>query len=487
MKILLINPPQDNSVQAGIEDDFIDIIGYYPPLGLMYIATILNNEGFETKIIDCVPMNIEYDQLKIIISNYNPHVVGITTYTMSMVDVLLTANLVKQINTNTIVVLGGHHVQLYPLLSINYDNIDFVLRGEADYTFLELINAIKNEIPIDEFEKIEGIGFKNEQKEFIHPRIAIVQDLNQLPIPDRELLPKQLYQSIVGRNNMVATVMSSRGCPYKCTFCYTPSKLYRSRTTENILEEVKYLKNEGYNEVFFFDDLFALRPKKVIDFARALREENIKIDWSFRGRINTVTKEMIDEAAKSGIHRIQFGIEAGVDSTLKRIKKGISTDKISQVIKWCHDAKITTVGNFMIGLPDETEKEIKQTLKFSRKIGLNYAQYSILVPYPFTEIYTEALERGIIRKDFWLEFSKDPIKNKNNFKVEYWTEHVSEEILFKIIKKSFKRFYFRPVTIINKLKEIKTFQEFWFSVKGAFSVLAFNPKIKSIKNDNSLA
>lgn len=486
MKILLINPPQDNSVQAGIEDDFIDIIGYYPPLGLMYIATILNNEGFETKIIDCVPMNIEYDQLKIIISNYNPHVVGITTYTMSMVDVLLTANLVKQINTNTIVVLGGHHVQLYPLLSINYDNIDFVLRGEADYTFLELINAIKNEIPIDEFEKIEGIGFKNEQKEFIHPRIAIVQDLNQLPIPDRELLPKQLYQSIVGRNNMVATVMSSRGCPYKCTFCYTPSKLYRSRTTENILEEVKYLKNEGYKEVFFFDDLFALRPKKVIDFAKALCEENIKIDWSFRGRINTVTKEMIEEAAKSGIHRIQFGIEAGVDSTLKRIKKGISTDKISQVIKWCLKAKITTVGNFMIGLPDETEKEISQTLKFSRNIGLNYAQYSILVPYPFTEIYTEALKRGIIKKDFWLEFSKDPIKNKNNFKVEYWTEHVSEDFLFKTIKKSFKLFYFRPLSIINKLKEIKTFQEFLFSIKGALSVFLFNPKIKSIKNNNSL-
>ncbi|MBN2664725.1 MAG: radical SAM protein [Bacteroidales bacterium] len=486
MKILLINPPQENSMQAGIEDDFIDIIGYYPPLGLMYIATILNNQGFETKIIDCVPMKVGYNELKNKISDFKPDVVGISTYTMSMVDVLLTVNLVKELHKDVIVVLGGHHVQLYPLLSINYDNVDFILRGEADYTFLELINAIKNQIPIDKFEKIEGIGFKNRDKEFIHPRIAMVKDLNNLPIPDRTLLPKDIYQSIVGRNNMVATVMSSRGCPYKCTFCYTPSKLYRSRTTENILDEVKYLKSQSYKEIFFFDDLFALKPSKVIDFSKALRLENIKIDWSFRGRINTVTEEMINEAAKSGIHRIQFGIEAGVDSTLKRIKKGISTDKITQAIKWCKKAKITTVGNFMIGLPDETEKEINQTLRFSRKVGLNYAQYSILVPYPFTEIYTEALKRGIIKKDFWLEFSKDPIKNKDNFKVEYWTEHVSEEFLFKTIKKSFKLFYFRPISIINKLKEIKTFQEFWFSVKGAFSVLVFSPRIKSIKNDNSL-
>ncbi len=480
-RVLLINPPQEHILPAGIEDDFIDIIGFYPPLGLMYIATVLKQNGFDVRIIDSVPMGIDYHQLKQQISDYQPFIVGIATFTMSMVDVLLTAKLVKEVDNKINVVLGGHHVLLYPQESIKYDNVDFILKGEADYTFLELVKKLQNNADFDELLSIDGIGFFRNDKVYLNPKTAMIQNLDELPIIDRSLLPMDLYKSIVGRNKMVATVMSSRGCPYKCTFCYTPSKIYRSRSTENMIEEIKYLIDLGYKEIFFFDDLFALKPQKVIDFARALRRENINIDWSFRGRINTVTKEMIDEVAKSGIHRIQFGIESGVDKTLRRIKKGITTERVREVIKWCREAKITTIGNFMIGLPDETEADIEQTLKFSRQIGLNYAQYSILVPYPFTAIYVEGLQRGIIKNDFWLEFAKDPFGVKPNFKVQYWTENVTEEFLFKTIKKSFKRFYFRPVTILNKLREIRTWQEFWYSVKGAIDVLLFNPKVKTIK------
>lgn len=244
------------------------------------------------------------------------------------------------------------------------------------------------------------------------------------------------------------------------------------------MKEIRYLVELGYKEIFFFDDLFALQPKKVIAFAKALIDENIKIDWSFRGRINTITQEMIQIVKKAGIHRIQFGIESGVDNTLMRVKKGINTNQTKQVIKWCKKAKITTIGNFMIGLPGETEEDINATLKFSRKIGLNYSQYSVLVPYPFTEIYNEGLKKNIFSKDYWLEFVNDPYGTYKNFKVEYWTETVSEEFLFKTIKKSFKRFYFRPVTIINKLKEIKTMREFWFAARGALDVFKFNPKVK---------
>ncbi len=480
-RVLLINPPQEHILPAGIEDDFIDIIGFYPPLGLMYIATVLKQNGFDVRIIDSVPMGIDYHQLKQQISDYQPFIVGIATFTMSMVDVLLTAKLVKEVDNKINVVLGGHHVLLYPQESIKYDNVDFILKGEADYTFLELVKKLQNNADFDELLSIDGIGFFRNDKVYLNPKTAMIQNLDELPIIERSLLPMDLYKSIVGRNKMVATVMSSRGCPYKCTFCYTPSKIYRSRSTENMIEEIKYLIDLGYKEIFFFDDLFALKPQKVIDFARALRRENINIDWSFRGRINTVTKEMIDEVAKSGIHRIQFGIESGVDKTLRRIKKGITTERVREVIKWCREAKITTIGNFMIGLPDETEADIEQTLKFSRQIGLNYAQYSILVPYPFTAIYVEGLQRGIIKNDFWLEFAKDPFGVKPNFKVQYWTENVTEEFLFKTIKKSFKRFYFRPVTILNKLREIRTWQEFWYSVKGAIDVLLFNPKVKTIK------
>ena len=474
--ILLINTPQQNSIKAGIEDDFVDIIGYYPPLGLLYLATILKQANYNVKVLDCVPMKIDYEQLQKEIEDFEPYAVGITTFTTSMVDVLLTANIVKKNNPKTITILGGHHVTLYPTESVKYKNVDYILQGEAEYTLLELLNSIKNNINIESLKQIDGIGFLSENKPFINKKRAFLKNVEELPFPDRNFLPLDIYTSIVGKKQNVATVMSSRGCPFKCTYCFSPSKLYRTRSTKNIINEIKELVNLGYNEIFFFDDLFAMKAQKVIDFAKALQQENIKIDWSFRARINTITQELVDEVKKAGIHRIQFGIESGNDEILKRIRKGTTTKRIRKAVKMCKKAKITTIGNFMLGMPGETEKEIMQTLKFSRKIGLNYAQYSILVPFPFTAVYLEGLQTGIFTEDFWKKFSQNPIENVVDFKVQYWTENVSEEFLFKTIKKAFKRFYFRPITVFNKLKEINSWQEFKNAVTGAFSVLKFNPK-----------
>lgn len=477
-KILLINTPQENALQAGIEDDFIDIIGFYPPLGLLYLGTVLKNEGHEVKIIDCVPQNIGYEELEAEIKKNQPFAIGITTFTTSMVDVLLTAELAKKINPKIYTIIGGHHPTLYPQESVRYQNIDFILQGEAEETLPQLINLLEKKANPEQILEIHGVGFLFEGKEKINRKPAYIKDIETLPIPDRSLLPSDIYISIVGRQEKVATIMSSRGCPFKCTYCFTPNKSYRSRSTESIMQEVKYLIELGYKEIFFFDDLFAMKAQKVIDFAKALQAENIKIDWSFRARINTITPELVQEVKKANIHRIQFGIESGVDKTLKRVKKGITTERIKKAITLCRKAGITTIGNFMIGLPGETEADIEQTLKFSRKIGLNYAQYSVLVPYPFTEIYTEGLQTKQLTHDFWQKFADDPIGYAPKFKVEYWTENVSEEFLFETIKKSFKRFYFRPITVWNKLKEIRSWQEFKNATIGALSVLKFNPTKK---------
>ena len=476
LNILLINTPQSHTLKAGIEDDFVDIIGFYPPLGLLYLATVLKNAGYNVKVLDCVPMKIDYEQLEKEIRTFNPYAVGITTFTTSMVDVLLTANLVKKINPEIYTILGGHHVTLYPKESAGYNNVDFILQGEAENTLLQLLNTIQIKHTAKDLEKIDGIAFYSQNELFINYKKAYINNIEELPIPEREFLPFELYISIVGKKQKLATIMSSRGCPFKCTYCFTPNKTYRTRSTKNIIDEIKYLVSIGFNEIFFFDDLFAMKSQKVIDFAKALQENNIKIDWSFRARINTITQELIDEVKKAGIHRIQFGIESGNDKILKRVKKGTTTERIKKSIKMCKKAGITTIGNFMLGMPDETEKEIEQTLKFSRNIGLNYAQYSILVPFPFTAVYVEGLKTGLFTHDYWQDFADAPIENASKFKVQYWTQNVSEEYLFKTIKKSFKLFYFRPITILNKLKEIQSWQEFKNAVIGALSVFKFNPK-----------
>ncbi len=477
-KILLINPPQEKPLQLGIEDDFIDIIGYYPPLGLLYLATCLQNAGYEAKIIDCVPMKIGYEQLEKEISEYKPFMVGVTTYTPMMWDVLTTVNLAKKTCPETYTILGGHHPTLYPSESIKYENVDFIIQGEGEESLVKLVQALETNQSNEELAKIDGIGFFRENTEYLSAIKAYVKNIDELPIPDRSFLPFDIYKSIVGRNDMLATVMSSRGCPFRCTFCFTPNKKYRSRSNENILKEVNYLVDLGFKEIFFFDDLFALKNEKVIEFSKALRQQNIKIDWSFRARVTTITQELIEEIKKSGVHRIQFGIESGVDATLKRIKKDTNTQLIRNAIGLCKKNGIQTVGSFIIGLPQETKDDILQTIKFSRQIGLTYAQYNIFMPYPFTEAYLKGLKDGVFNKDFWKTYADDPINETDKFVMEYWTKEVSAEFLFEISRKAFKRFYFRPSVIWDKLLSIQSFQEFKYAVIGAISVFKFKPSKK---------
>jgi len=393
-----------------------------------------------------------------------------------MHDVLLCADIAKRMFPETVTVLGGHHVTLYPEESIKYPNVDFILQGEGEETIIELVDSLSLKASENELKKINGIGFYINNSAFINQQRAYIKDINNLLIPDRSFLPLEAYKSIVGRNSMLATIVSSRGCPFKCTFCYTPNKTYRSRTTKNIITEIKYLIDLGFKEIFFFDDLFALKAQQVIDFAKELKASELQIEWSFRGRISSITEEMLIELKGTGIHRIQFGIESGVDKTLINIKKGTSTKEISKVIKLCKKHNIQTIGNFMIGLPDETAEDIKQTLQFSRNIGLTYSQYSVLMPYPFTEIYERGLKEGDISYDFWKEFADNPKIKSQTFKMQYWTKEVSEEFLFKALKQAYNRFYFRPSVVWFKLKELRNFRELRNAIIGVLSLIKFNPK-----------
>jgi len=475
---LLINPPQQKPIAIGVEDDFIDIIGYYPPLGLLYLATCLKNAGHLVKVVDCVPMQIGYPELSEIITEFDPFLVGVTTYTTGMWDVLTTINQVKQCSSEIFTLLGGHHVNLYPSESIKYNNVDFILQGEAENTIVQLVQMLSRNANAEELLSIDGIGFFRNNIPYLNSKPAYIANLDSLPIPDRSFLPAHIYKSVIGRNNMLATIMSSRGCPFRCTFCYTPNKQYRSRTNENIIAEIKYLIQFGFKELFFFDDLFALKAEKVISFSNMLLQENIQIEWSFRARVNTISNDLINEIKKSGVHRIQFGLESGVDATLKRIKKDTNTQLIRDAIRICRKNGVQTVGSFIIGLPYESQKDIEETIRFSKNIGLNYAQFNIFMPYPFTEAYLDGLKNNAFTHDYWQAFAENPLEKAESFQMEYWTTEVSKEYLFKTVKKAFHSFYLRPSVIWSKFWTLKSWQEFKFAVSGALSVIKFNPKGK---------
>lgn len=456
MKVILINPPSENTLSIGFDSELLNMAGTFPPVGLLYIASVLNDSGIETRIIDCPAQKISHTALVKLIKEYSPDIIGITTFTTTMTDVLICAQNIKSINDRIITVLGGHHVYSYPELSASYPNIDYVLKGEADYTFKQLVQALQNNESIDILKQIPGILFKLDSAIFVNKDCFPINDLDALPIPDRSLLPPVKYFSVFDTHQPEICVISSRGCPFNCSFCFSPEKKYRSRSNQNVVQEISNLYNQGFTNFFFFDDLFSINPEKIIEISKLIIENNLKITWSFRARINSVTNESISIAKKAGLKRIQFGIETFDENVLKLCNKNIKTSDIYESLRICSNHRIQTVGNFMIGLPGQTIDIIKNDLKLAKKTKFDFAEFHIFTPLPKTHAYELALKNAIIPYDFWKKYAKNPIDGNKKFIMHYYTELIDETTQFNLCKSSFKSFYFRPRYVLVRLRTIKS-------------------------------
>lgn len=466
MKVVLMNTPMEHTLKMEREDSFFESYGYYPPLGLLYLESYLRkNYDCEIKILDCIVSKFGYEEIEDYISRERPDIIGITSFTSVMFDILKIASLIKEVSPETKVVVGGAHATIYPIETASLPNIDVVVIGDGEEIFTELVRRIALDIPFDD---IKGIAFKKNggiiKTENINPN----KDLNSLPFPDRTKVPYQKYTCLIGNEKVMTTMMSSRGCPFKCTFCNSPEKSYRVRSPENIILELEEINNIGIKEVFFFDDLFNISSRRVLEICKLIRERKFQIKWSFRGRINGIDEELVEALKESGCERIQFGIETGSDDEMKLLKKNLTTTDVRRVVKICSDLGITTTGSFMIGLPGDTIDKIENRFRFAEGLGLNYVQYAVLIPYPYTEVYKEGIQRGFFASDVWLEYAKKP---QPDFIPPIWEEFVKRDELYKLLNRGFKSFYFRPKFIIKSFLNLSSFGELKKKVRGAITLL----------------
>lgn len=447
MKILLIAPNHNRIVLPDYMKAIQGGVGHLPPLGLLSIAGYIKaHSNYEVSVLDALLDNLSLKELEDEIRNSKPDVVGIHAISYSLPDVLDTSRIARSINPEVKIVVGGPHTSIFPEETRAFLEFDYVVTGEGEVPFFSLLKYLKTGDRL--LLPIEGVmGREQELDRIVEPYIH--RDLNSLPYPARELTPWKRYSSVVSKQSCSTTIMGSRGCPYHCTFCYTAGgKSYRPRSVPHLMGEIRECIALGIREFFFFDETFTIDRQRVIDFCRNITEENLDIFWDVRCRADLIDPEMLGWMKKAGCQRIQFGIESGSNRVLQRLQKGFTPQQAEQALRWTKEAGISTYADFMIGNPGETLDEIEETFRFAARLNPDFVHYSITMPLPKTKLYEEALEKGILKKDYWREFAKNPTVD---FKIPYWEENFTAEELEKLLRKAYHSFYLRPGYVFKSL------------------------------------
>jgi len=468
MNILLINPPAENELVGNNPPLIDEERGYNPPLGLLYIAAYLGKHSdHKVGVLDTQVEEMGYDELEATVAEKKPDVVGITTMTFTLIDVIKTVQLVKSVDKGIKVVLGGSHVHLYPNETIDIPGVDYLVLGEGEVAFAQLIESLDD---TDRLEKSTGLVFKVGRNVVNTGIRDMIDNLDELPFPARHLTPYWRYSSLLAKRMPITTMFTSRGCPYRCAFCDRPhlGKKFRARTAKNVVDEMEECVNMGIHEFLIYDDTFTVDRRRVFDICDEIITRKLDIGWDIRARVDTVTKDMLKKLREANCERIHYGVEAGTDRILKVLRKGITLEQARNAFKMTKEVGISTLAYFMIGSPTETREEILQTIEFAQELDPDFVHITILTPFPATAIYRKGLEEGIFESDFWQEFATNPTPG---FEPEYWEKNLSREELLALVAYAYKSFYARPKYVIKELAQVRSLNEFMRKVKAGLKVL----------------
>jgi anaerobic magnesium-protoporphyrin IX monomethyl ester cyclase len=402
MKTLLIDPP------------FYRFIGYYNryfPLGLSYLAAVLQKKGHEVLIYDADcnvnPSKMDFARLEEdyplylsalkddshavwremneTLRNFEPDVVGITVWTTFAASAFKIAQLCKKYKENLPVIAGGPHCSIKP----------------------------------DEVMNIKGITYRKDGQLVNNPDREFIQNLDKLGLPARDmLLNKDSYDS-----EDMGLLMTSRGCPYSCSYCATNiwKRKIRYRSVDNVINEIKFVHDlYGTRQFTFKDDSFTISRNRVLEICDRLIKGNLDINWDCNTRVNLVDEELLRKMKQAGCNSIKVGIETGSERVLKLMNKETTLSQARHAAKLLKKSGIHWTAYFMMGLPTETKEDTYQTLRFLKELNPDFASLSVYEPFPGTDLFEMGTEKGLVEKERTLEdfYSISPkyyyVKDINN-------------------------------------------------------------------------
>ncbi|MCK4734269.1 MAG: cobalamin-dependent protein [Methanophagales archaeon] len=322
-EIVLVNPFYQKRLRA------IVTTLAHQPLGLAYIAAILGKAGFKVRIIDANVEQLSNEQVMKKIADIGPKIVGFTAVTSTIGNCHKLAKGVKSINPDITTIVGGIHVTAVPEGTLReYPSFDYVVRGEGEYTMLELVKALYEFTPV---ENVTGITYRNKECIISTPPRHLIENLDELPFPARHLLPVDLYKS--PESEHVVQIMASRGCPYKCIYCASYlifGRRRRARSPKNVVDEMESVNKKYHiSTIIFLDDIFTLSKNWVSNFCEEILDRNLDyLRWVCCTRCDTINKDLLNKMKKAGCKKINLGIESGSQSILDYMRRDMTVDAI---------------------------------------------------------------------------------------------------------------------------------------------------------------
>jgi len=447
-----------------------------PHLGLAYLAAVSERRGDEVVIFDC---DVEERSVAEFVQEFNPHIVGITANTPQVKQAWRTARDIREVYDCPIV-LGGPHVSVLPEESCEKPYIDIVVRGEGEDGWIEICERleaflqensvysteafmhVENEV----FADCQGVTYKTTDGQ-IHnnPDRTPIADLDSLPWPAYHLFAMKHYTNLQPATDAIDgarsfSIMTSRGCPYRCTFCsqsIMPIK-WRSRSPENVLAEWRHLVEDfGAQEIGILDDSANIRVKRLEELAQLLIENNLnKVQWIFVNgiRANLASKELLALLKQAGLKRTAFGVETGDLEIMKSIDKKVDMETIRQAFQNAKEIDLETIGFFIIGLPGDTRETMQRTIDFAIELDPVIANFSMMTPYPGTKVYEMVKRQGRFLINDWEDYVFFEQQAR------YEMGEMTAELVEEMYRKAYRQYYLRPSPIIRRIKT----KDFWMNL-----------------------
>lgn len=427
------------------------------PLGLLYLASALRKWAdfeYNLKVIDAYTLGYNRDDIKGVISSFHPDIVGVSSITIRIYDANYICSIAKEVNSDTITVVGGPHASSIPLDIINYPDTDIFVVGEGEITFLEICRAVYTQKGWD---SIAGIVYKKSGKVITNERREAIKDLDTIPFPDSSLLPHlESYNPLPhwGRNGHFSMMVTTRGCSYTCRFCsivITQGRKYRFQSPESIIEQIIGLKKLGVDSIAFRDGTFTTNRPRVVDFCNLLIKGKFNLNWSCNCRANELDFELLKLMKEAGCYMVSLGIEHGNSELLWQYKR-LTKEQVTNALKYARQIGIDVTGYFILGVPEDDLTTLRETIEFAKSLPLNNASFTILTPFPGTDIYDYCKQKGLLLGVGWDKFDATG-------GLCWRHPSLTEKQLLSMLKRAYREFYLRPSIIVNKISKIKTLKD----------------------------